>query len=327
MKKMLALALSLVMALSLAACSGQKTANTPTNNATPATNNTSNTDAAQPDETNAEEQAGDSLTVSIPEEYADRLTVLTQADMPSEDEHAKLLAYIAETKSIEAGEAQHPGEDWGDGWLISIVELDQIGYEARASQYRQGFDFFAKSTDGTKYYVKEFPSDVRLMRNEEEYNDESLAEWGELTEWAATVPDTFVAENVEAVVPFDFDIEALQGFTYDGEHAYYRYEVTEGENTSAATLTLGQPTGSENLWCVERVAYEYGEGQPDVILVFPAGWGENMTAADYYAQMQATVDADEPVTQEQAVQSFAESQLWTYGDTDMSHFTPVEAEG
>ncbi|MBQ7523596.1 MAG: hypothetical protein IJT07_03665 [Oscillospiraceae bacterium] len=128
------------------------------------------------------------LKLTVPAEYKD-LVVVT---MPTEGSE---LFSVAEKASVEAGQKQHPGEDWGDGWLFSISRLDSSAARQALSGELNTSRIFAKDAEDG-YFLLGRPSDVRFVR--EDYSnipEEDLAQWGTLNEWAETVPASFVNAN------------------------------------------------------------------------------------------------------------------------------------
>lgn len=328
MKKVLAMMLCMAMVLSLAACSSktntsgsQTSAQTPP----PVEDTTTSTDVAEP----IQEDEGN-IIVPIPDEYNDLLVIRDAEEYDTE--HSKTIIGVYEKKSVEAGEIVHPGEDWGDGWLFDIVEVDQLGYERAMSTDPTGYEIFAVNADGSKHYIKYHPTDVRIMREDTEtmYDEEVMAEWSMLNEWAYGIDQNIIDAN-DDLAPFDM-YSYYEGFTYEGDHAYVKYTNPDPEQTDSAILTLSQPTGEGEgkVWCVERVAYSYSDdSEPYVMLIYPVAMGIEQTAEEYYAELQAQCDNGEypeMLTIEGAVEAFVNSEAWYY-ETDMSNFEAVEAEG
>ncbi|MBQ3379179.1 MAG: hypothetical protein IJG50_04850 [Clostridia bacterium] len=126
------------------------------------------------------------VTLSIPSEYDGLLTVET----PEYDGSGRLFS-VSETASIEAAKAL--GEDpQGAGWLFTIVRVSEDEMHKMLCADRNNDNFFAKDENGDRYIIA-LPSDVRLVR--EEYTDEELESWGELCEWADTVPEKIIEDN------------------------------------------------------------------------------------------------------------------------------------
>ena len=331
MKKALALMLSLVMMFSLGACTGSQNAKTPANQMT----TTSTTTTTTPQQT--EDKDEKSIEIPIAEEMSDKLTV-SYDPAENDSDHVKTLVSVYETKSVEAGNAVHPGEDWGDGWLFGIVELDRVGMERYASYDQTGFEFFAKKADSETYYLYTHPTDVRMMReNDDMYSDEaSMAEWTAAVEWAGTMKDTILAAN-ENLEPYSLD-SLTNGFTYDGDHKYFSYtetiESAEGEKSQYITIfTLSQPTGTgeDKIWAVERSSYQSPyDDEPYVRLYFPAGLDIDETANEYYAHQQEKADAGEAtelLDPRTALLSFIEASGVLGDEVNAENLVEIASEG
>ena len=269
----------------------------------------------------------DGLEVPVPGEYDALIT--TDTDLEAWSEHWRPLISFAETASIEAGQRVHPGEDWGDGELCTLLRLDRVGFEERLSGDSVGAHLFAR--DGDAYYLMTRPTDVRLLREDEQYDDETMKQWTALNEWAGTLEAGVIARNgltaYDASDLFDAD------FTYGGEHVdlgcYF-----PGEPMDLVILSLSQPVkqGEGGIWCVERVRFVYSEYDwTDTHLVFPAALGIEQTAADYYAQLQAECDAGEHaelLTPRGAALDYARRDAWIFGeDVSASDFELIESVG
>ena len=128
------------------------------------------------------------MVLSVPAGYNDLLII----DTLSNDQDG-ILFNVSEKASVEAAQAQGEDQD-GAGWLFSIGTTDEATVHDKLCEDMSGEDVFARKEDGT-YYIKYHPTDVRLVRENYENIDKDMEQWGELNEWAATVPDTFVEEN------------------------------------------------------------------------------------------------------------------------------------
>ena len=270
----------------------------------------------------------DGLEIPVPREYDALITVDT--DLEAWSEHWQPLVSFAETASIEAGQRVHPGEDWGDGELCTLMRLDRIGFEEWISGDSVGAYLFAR--DGADaYYLMARPTDVRLLREDDGYDDATMEQWTALSEWANALEDDVIARNGLTA----YDASDLFGvdFTYGGEHVdlgcYF-----PGEAMDLVILSLSQPVkqGEGGLWCVERVRFVYSEYDwTDTHLVFPAALGVDQAAADYYAQLQAECDAGghaELLTPRGAALDYAKRAPWLFGeDVSASDFELVESVG
>ena len=127
------------------------------------------------------------MKLLIPLEYDDLLVIETPRNDPN-----GILFSVSEKASIEAAKAQGDESD-GIGWLFSVNEITEDALHEALCYDMSGAEVFAKGADG-QYYMYCRPTDVRLVR--EDYNDqESIQQWTALNEWAATAPNTFLAEN------------------------------------------------------------------------------------------------------------------------------------
>lgn len=129
----------------------------------------------------------DGMTLSVPAEYNELLEI----DVPENDESGTLFS-VYEKESIEAAKKQM--ENWqGAGWLFSIGRVSEERFQEMRCNDASGVKFFAIGDDGV-HYVLYHPTDVRMVR--EDYSAPDVMQgWTVLNEWAAGVPDTFVAEN------------------------------------------------------------------------------------------------------------------------------------
>ena len=269
----------------------------------------------------------DGLEIPVPGAYDKLMTVDT--DLEAWSGHWQPLISFAETASIEAGQRVHPGEDWGDGELCTLMRLDRIGFEEWVSGDSVGTRLFAR--DGADaYYLMVRPTDERFLR-EGEYDKASLEQWAALNEWVDTLEEGVIGRN--GLTAYDasdlFDVD----FTYGGKHVDLGCAFP-GEAMDFVILSLSQPVkqGEGGLWCVERVRFVYSEYDwTDTQLVFPAALGVNQTAADYYAQLQAACDAGEHaelLTPRGAALDYARSAPWLFGeDVSASDFELIESVG
>ena len=127
-------------------------------------------------------------TLTVPAEYKDLLTVET----PEENDRGTVFA-VAETASLDAAKAQG-WEDEGAGNLVTIRRItkgeavDNVVYDI------PGERVFAKD-DAGYYFVADYPTDVRLVREDNDAMNAAMDQWSAMNAWADTVPDTFLADN------------------------------------------------------------------------------------------------------------------------------------
>lgn len=268
------------------------------------------------------------LEIPVPGAYDELMTVET--DLEAWSEHWRPLISFAETASVEAGRRVHPGEDWGDGELCTLMRLDRIGFEEWASGDNVGARLFARDGSGA-YYLMARPTDVRLLREGDHYDDATMAQWTALNEWANALEDDVIDRN--GLTAYDASDLFGADFTYGGEHVDLGCWFP-GAPMDLVILSLSQPVrqGEGGLWCVERVRFVYSEYDwTDTQLVFPAALGIDQTAADYYARLQAECDAGEHpelLTPRGAALDYARRDAWIFGeDVSASDFEVIEPVG
>ncbi|MBQ7466215.1 MAG: hypothetical protein IJS55_06795, partial [Oscillospiraceae bacterium] len=109
-------------------------------------------------------------TLTIPAEYKDLLTVET----PEENDRGTVFA-VAETASLDAAKAQG-WEDGGAGNLVTIRRItkgeavDNVVYDI------PGERVFAKD-DAGYYFVADYPTDVRLVREDNDAMNAAMDQW------------------------------------------------------------------------------------------------------------------------------------------------------
>ena len=270
----------------------------------------------------------DGLEVPVPREYDELITADT--DLEAWSEHWRPLISFAETASIEAGQRVHPGEDWGDGELCTLMRLDRVGFEEWASGDSVGAYLFARA-GADAYYLMARPTDVRLLREDERYDDATMRQWTALNEWTNALRDDVIDRN--GLTAYDGSDLFEADFTYGGEHVDLGCHFP-GEPMDLVILSLSQPVrqGEGGLWCVERVRFVYSAYDwTDTRLVFPAVLGVEQTAADYYARLQAECDAGEHpelLTPRGAALDYARRDAWIFGeDVSASDFELIESVG
>ena len=125
----------------------------------------------------------------IPLEYDELLITETPKDAAD-----GTLFSVSEKASVEA--AKEDGSDYdGNGWLFSIGRVDAKGLEELSTWIDVGgAEPIAEDGEGNTY-VFFHPTDVRLYRHSSEEMTEAMEMWGALNEWAASVKESFLAEN------------------------------------------------------------------------------------------------------------------------------------
>ncbi len=166
-------------------------------------------------------QKAEMMEFDVPEEYQDEVILKTEADAGGDG----LFAAVYEKASVEAAKAQAEGgaaEDTGAGWLFSLGTIDEARFQEMLCGDMSGADVFARNEKG-EYFVFYHPTDVRVVREDNNYDDASMESWTKLNEWAATVPDTFIQENA-GLTPVTYDNSdvsiMLNRAAYDPDTAY-----------------------------------------------------------------------------------------------------------
>lgn len=205
----------------------------------------------------------DGLTLSVPEEFADRVLVKT----PENDAKGTLFD-VFETESMEAAKAARYGWD-SAGWLFEIRRVSEEGMHKLRCDDNPGYIIFAKDTD-SNYYVYIHPTDVRVVR--EDYNDSvSMGRWIELNQWSPGNRETFITEN-EGMTAVEFGYTTL-----DASLARVMYSDM---NYTVSTLEYGrqQPNGINAADYIDPLTHDviytavFDEEAPDgeyLVLDFP----------------------------------------------------------
>ena len=290
------------------------------------------TEEAQNDSANVSAFHG--LKVPIPTEYLDLL--VADAELETWNEHRTPLVSFAERASVEAGQIDHPDEDWGDGMLCILSRLDHIGFEdwLSSSGPDMGEHVFARDGENA-YYLVTYPTDVRIYRaggtNRPAEEIEGLDSWVELNDWAEALPGEIVALN--GLTAYDAGELFAADYTYGGEHVELGCRFP-GRPMDLVILSLSQPArqGAGGVWCVERVRYVYSDYEwADTMLVFPVTLGFDEAAADCYARLQSECDAGEHpelLSPRGAALDYAKRTAWLFGeDVSATDFEIIEAVG
>ena len=166
----------------------------------------------------------DGLTLSVPEEFADRVLVQTP-----ENSEKGILFSVSEIESMEVAKAA--GYPWeGAGWLFDISRINEEKMHELRSSDHPGYIIFAKDTEGY-YYVYYHPTDVRVVR--EDYNDAAAIErWTELSGWSGGVRHTFMTEN-EGLTPEKFSYTTLDSYLA-------RIVYSDDQDYTVSTLEYGR---------------------------------------------------------------------------------------
>ena len=141
----------------------------------------------------------DDLRLTIPEEYKD----LIQLDMTQSGSECVLFS-VTEGASVRAAEAQgrdvgtadNDRGDTGPGWLFSIGRVYEETLHQMLCYDMSGAEVIARDADGL-YLLYYHPTDVRVERENFDNAAETLRDWEALCAWAASVPESFLADNPE----------------------------------------------------------------------------------------------------------------------------------
>lgn len=204
----------------------------------------------------------------LPEELAGQVTVKIDAD------------YVVYYHTPEIDPAYSTlGELW------CVVRADEYEFEQR---YGNPNGSVWLGQDGEYRYCYDSPDDAAFADGyQAEY--ETLAE--EVLDWLQSL---FQAD--ESIVPLDLsDTPFVDDFSYSGNHidvTVWPYGDSDDPDAPYWTLVLSQPAtqGDGGIWCVERAFYTDENGVQPTMYVLPE---TDLTAAEYYAQLQAQADAGE----------------------------------
>lgn len=213
----------------------------------------------------------DAPQLTVPEEYKDELIVKTGEETGIE---GGLFSYY-EKASVEAEKAL-AGEDGeaydGAGWLFAIGTVSAEKLHEMLCGDMSGAEVFAEDEDGN-YYIFYHPTDVRIVREDNNYDDESVEGWTKLNEWAGSVKESFVEENegLTAVAYDNSDVAIALSRAAYMEDASYTVSTTQygplepADDVDAAAF-------AERLTRNVKIEYADMEEGPDgeyVVLNFP----------------------------------------------------------
>ena len=276
-----ALALTLCLTVLLGSCSliGGAAMVTPgTEEETEVPSSTSNVDDLLTDA--ALYDLGGGLTLAIPTDIVEDTMVLFEEDLGDGSE--PVFPRVYHRSSYEAGMEEF---DTPMGFLFSFFRYDQVGYEQNYLAVHGGTGQTIFARDGEWYYGMAYPTDVQFFTADGDQDTDS-ADYRRWEYVRSRIPDIqadFMARN--GLTPYDGGAELDRPFLWTGEHRYV--EVHSADYAVSLTLLLSQPVtqGSGGIWCVEG-SFENNYG----------GWGRELpygiqvTAAEYYADLQAQVD-------------------------------------
>ena len=155
---------------------------TPVPTATPAPAPT-----AAPDGYTSFESGG--YTLSVPAEYADKLTVETEKI----SDYWELLFTVTEKASYEAGQRLSPGNDDGLGWLFSIARVSEGELGKMMMWDMSGVQCFARTETGD-YLLLVQPTDLRFVPTDA--SGKWQEQWDALDGWGRnSMTDRFLEDN------------------------------------------------------------------------------------------------------------------------------------
>lgn len=224
---------------------------------------------------------GGGLTLAIPTDIVEDTMVLFDEDLGDGSE--PVFPRVYHRSSYEAGIEDF---DAPMGFLFSFFRYDQVEYEQNYLAVDGGAGQTVFARDGEWYYGMAEPTDVQFYTDggmEVSTDDPRWQEWEYVLSRIPDIQADFIARN--GLTPYDGGAELDRPFLWTGEHRYV--EVHSADYAVSLTLLLSQPVtqGSGGIWCVEG-SFDNNYG----------GWGRELpygiqvTAAEYYADLQAQVD-------------------------------------
>ena len=223
---------------------------------------------------------GGGLTLAIPTDIVEDTMVLFEEDLGDGSE--PVFPRVYHRSSYEAAIEDF---DAPMGFLFSFFRYDQVGYEQNYLAVHGGTGQTIFARDGEWYYGMAYPTDVQFYTADGDQDTDS-ADYRRWEYVCSRIPDIqadFIVRN--GLTPYDGGAELNQPFLWEGEHRYV--EIHSADYAVSLTLLLSQPVtqGSGGIWCVEG-SFDNNYG----------GWGRELpygiqvTAAEYYANLQAQVD-------------------------------------
>lgn len=223
---------------------------------------------------------GGGLTLAIPTDIVEDTMVLFDEDLGDGSE--PVFPRVYHRSSYEAAIEDF---DAPMGFLFSFFRYDQVGYEQNYLAVHGGTGQTIFARDGAWYYGMAYPTDVQFFTADGDQDTDS-ADYRRWEYVCSRIPDIqadFIVRN--GLTPYDGGAELNQPFLWEGEHRYV--EIHSADYAVSLTLLLSQPVtqGSGGIWCVEG-SFDNNYG----------GWGRELpygievTAAEYYADLQAQVD-------------------------------------
>ncbi len=205
------------------------------------------------------------LTLYVPAEYDGLLQIDTLQD--------GTLFSVSEKASLDA--ARELGESGdGAGWLFAVSRISEDRLHELLTGDMSGTEVFARDAEGN-YYTFDRPTDVRLVREDNDAMMKAVEQWSALNEWASGVKGSILSENADILEPFTRGNSLLDMFlaraAYDAGAAYTVSTLEYGP------LEPGEVSGTpyaEKLMSGTGVSYEPCDASetPDgeyAVLYFP----------------------------------------------------------
>ena len=224
---------------------------------------------------------GGGLTLAIPADIAEDVMVLFDEDLGDGSE--PVFPRVYHRSSYEAGMKDF---DAPMGFLFSLFRYDPMEYEQHYLAVDGGVGQTVFARDRVWYYGMGEPTDVQFYASGGEIDTDSpdYRSWEDVLSRIPDIQADFMARN--GLAPYDGGADLDRPFLWTGEHRYV--EVHSADYAVSLTLLLSQPAaqGSGGIWCVEgSFDNNYGGWSKEL------PYGIEVTAAEYYADLQAQVDA------------------------------------
>lgn len=173
------------------------------------------------------------VNLPVPEEYLDYLIVETP-------EEGDILFKVTERASWENGQKEHPGEERGKGWLLSVLAADEERLLGELRVHPTPTEVSVRDEAGT-YYLLLTPSDVRYYPeggvNSSE--DDSWLRWLGFDRWAREEYRA-IREANPRLIPVEkafCELEhILAVILEDGAVDYFHFVSPEGAVTEASDV-------------------------------------------------------------------------------------------
>ena len=259
---------------------------------------------------------GGGLTLAIPIDIVEDTMVLFDGDLGDGSEPVFPSVYHRSSYEAAMEELDSPM-----GFLFTLFRYDQAEYEQNYLAVNGGAGQTIFAQGGGWYYGMAVPTDVQYYTTGGDLsaNDPNYQRWEYIRSRLADIQADFIARN--GLTPYDGRADLESPFLWQGEHRYV--ECHDADYSLSLTLLLSQPAtqGSGGIWCVEGT-FENNYGGWSKVL--PRGI--EMTAGEYYAELQAQVDEGQRPGLLDPVQAAMDWFRGEYGDETLSgmKFTLLE---